>query len=91
MMGRTVFKVAVEVVRRVMQARSYPSIIQPKSNNKPADTRIGFRYSVCMTPYMYGLWQVEWPTKLHEGSGGVLDWVSVVGVALRGFQRPFSR
>ena len=37
------------------------------------------------------LWHVEWPTKVHEGSGGVLDGLSAVGGALRGFQRPFSR
>ena len=37
------------------------------------------------------LWHVEWPTKVHEGSGGVLGGLSAVGGALRGFQRPFSR
>jgi hypothetical protein len=37
------------------------------------------------------LWHVEWPTKVHEGSGGVLDGLSAVGGALRGPQRPFSR
>ncbi len=25
------------------------------------------------------LWHVEWPTKVHEGSGGVLDGLSAVG------------
>ena len=29
------------------------------------------------------LWHVEWPTKVHEGSGGVLDGLSAVGGALR--------